>query len=59
MRSVANLTRADGEAWFRAIAGGAVATTVAPYAPEAAKEAPADLRAGRIEEAAVLVPAGG
>jgi propanol-preferring alcohol dehydrogenase len=57
VRSVANLTRADGAAWFRAVAHGEVATTVVPYALEAANEALADLRAGRIDGAAVLVPA--
>lgn len=55
VRSVANLTRADGEAWFRAIAGGEVATTVVPYALNAANEALSDLRAGAIDGAAVLV----
>lgn len=57
VRSVANLTRADGEAWFAAIADGGVATTVVPYALEAANAALADLRAGAIDGAAVLVPA--
>ena len=55
VRSVANLTRADGEAWFRAIAGGEVAPTVVPYALDAANEALADVRAGTIDGAAVLV----
>ena len=57
VRSVANLTRADGADWFRAVAHGEVATSVVPYALEAANEALADLRAGRIDGAAVLMPA--
>jgi propanol-preferring alcohol dehydrogenase len=57
VRSVANLTRADGEAFFREVAQGQVATTVTPYALDDANTALADLRAGRIDGAAVLVPA--
>jgi propanol-preferring alcohol dehydrogenase len=57
VRSVANLTRADGLDFFRQVADGKVATTVSPYPLEAANEALADLRAGRIDGAAVLVPA--
>jgi hypothetical protein len=56
VRPVANLTRADGEDFLRQAAHGEVATTVAPYALEAANEALDDLRAGRIDGAAVLVP---
>lgn len=56
VRSVANLTRADGEAFFRDIAGAPVAARVATYPLDAANEALADLRAGRIDGAAVLVP---
>lgn len=56
VRSVANLTRADGEAFFQVIALGQVATTVTPYALEDANLALADLRAGRIDGAAVLLP---
>ena len=57
LRSVANLTRADGEAFLREVAHGEVATTVAPYPLGSANEALADLRAGRIDGAAVLLPA--
>lgn len=57
LRSVANLTRADGEAFLREVAHGEVATTVVPYALAAANEALSDLRAGRIDGAAVLLPA--
>lgn len=56
LRSVANLTRADGKAFLREVAHGEVATTVVPYALAAANEALADLRAGRIDGAAVLLP---
>ena len=56
LRSVANLTRADGEAFLREVAHGEVATTVAPYPLGSANEALADLRAGRIDGAAVLLP---
>ena len=57
LRSVANLTRADGEAFFREVAHGEVATHVVAYPLGEANEALSDLRAGRIEGAAVLVPA--
>ncbi|MFC4933050.1 zinc-dependent alcohol dehydrogenase family protein [Massilia sp. GCM10023247] len=56
LRSVANLTRADGEAYLRLVAHGEVATSVLPYPLEAANTALADLRAGRIAGAAVLLP---
>jgi len=56
LRSVANLTRADGEAFFRLVGGGAIATTVVPYPLTAANRALDDLRSGRIDGAAVLLP---
>jgi propanol-preferring alcohol dehydrogenase len=56
VRSVANLTRADGENFFRQVAHGEVATTVVRYTLEDANAALDDLRAGRIDGAAVLVP---
>jgi len=56
LRSVANLTRADGAAFFREVADGGVAITVVPYALTQANAALADLRAGRIDGAAVLLP---
>lgn len=56
LRSVANLTRADGDAFLGQVRGGEVATTVRPYALEQANEALDDLRAGRIDGAAVLLP---
>jgi propanol-preferring alcohol dehydrogenase len=56
LRSVANLTRADGEEFLRQVAHGEVATTITRYPLEAANAALDDLRAGRIDGAAVLVP---
>lgn len=56
VRSVANLTRADGAAFFAQVAHGEVDTTVASYPLDAANDALDDLRAGRIDGAAVLVP---
>jgi propanol-preferring alcohol dehydrogenase len=54
--SVANLTRADGDA-FLALAGEAgVETETVVYPLEEANAALADLRAGRLSGAAVLVP---
>jgi propanol-preferring alcohol dehydrogenase len=56
IRSIANLTRADGEA-FLALAGAApIAIRARTYPLEDANRALDDLRAGRIEGAAVLVP---
>lgn len=56
VRSVANLTRADGEAFFARVAHGQLKTTVVAYPLAAANEALDDLRCGRIDGAAVLVP---
>lgn len=56
VRSVANLTRADGDAFFAQVAHGEVATRVARYPLHEANRALDDLRAGRIEGAAVLAP---
>ena len=56
LRSIANLTRADGDA-FLALAGAApIAIRARTYPLEDANRALDDLRAGRIEGAAVLVP---
>ena len=54
--SVANLTRADGEAFFPLAAAAGVQTETVPYPMEQANRALADLRAGRLQGAAVLVP---
>lgn len=56
IRSVANLTRADGEAFFPLAAAAGVTTETASYPLDAANAALADLRAGRLQGAAVLVP---
>ena len=56
VRSVANLTREDGETFFELIARHPVTTHVVPYALTRANEAVAALRAGTIDGAAVLVP---
>jgi propanol-preferring alcohol dehydrogenase len=55
VRSVANLTRRDGEEFLALAPEVPVRTHVRTYALEAANEALADLRAGRLEGAAVLL----
>ena len=54
MLSVANATRRDGEELLQAAAEIPIKTTVRAYPLEAANEALADLKAGRIDGAAVL-----
>ncbi|MBN8905583.1 MAG: alcohol dehydrogenase, partial [Rhodospirillales bacterium] len=56
LRSVANLTRADGEEFLKIAAEIPVRTTTTPFPLERANEALADLREGRLEGAAVLIP---
>ncbi|MEA2221799.1 MAG: alcohol dehydrogenase, propanol-preferring [Solirubrobacteraceae bacterium] len=56
LRSVANLTRADGTAFLALAPQVPVRTYVTSYPLEAANEALADLRAGRLTGAAVIVP---
>jgi propanol-preferring alcohol dehydrogenase len=56
VRSVANLTRADGEELLRLAATVPIATTVATYPLGDANRALADLRDGRVSGAAVLEP---
>lgn len=56
VQSVANLTRADGEAFMRIAAKTPIRTTTRSYPLEQANQALADLRDGRLEGAAVLVP---
>ena len=53
--SVANLTRADGEAFFGLAPSVPVRTTAVPYALADANGALDDLRAGRVQGAAVLL----
>lgn len=54
--SVANLTRRDGEEFLPLAAAIPVQTVVTPYPLGKANEALADLREGRLEGAAVLLP---
>jgi propanol-preferring alcohol dehydrogenase len=56
IRSVANLTRRDGEEFLRIAPRVPVKTTVEPIDLEHANEALQRLREGRITGAAVLVP---
>jgi alcohol dehydrogenase, propanol-preferring len=55
IRSVANLTRADGDELLAVAAEAGVRTAVTEYPLEEANRALDDLRAGRLEGAAVLV----
>jgi alcohol dehydrogenase, propanol-preferring len=54
--SVANLTRQDGVEFLRVASDIDIVTATTPYPLTAANQALADLRAGRFEGAAVLVP---
>ena len=54
--SVANLTRADGREFLALAPEAKVRTTTTPYPLDKANEALDDLRKGRLEGAAVLVP---
>ncbi len=56
IRSVANLTRADAEEFLGLAPRIPVRTTVTTYALEDAEQALADLRSGRFEGSAVVVP---
>jgi propanol-preferring alcohol dehydrogenase len=56
VRSVANLTRRDGEEFLALAERVAIATRPVPFPLAAANDALAALRAGRIGGAAVLVP---
>jgi propanol-preferring alcohol dehydrogenase len=54
--SVANLTRKDGLDFLKLAPGIGIVTTTTTYPLEQANQALADLRAGRFEGAAVIVP---
>ncbi len=54
--SVANLTRADGDEFFRLAPKAGIVTQTVLYTLNRANEALSDLRAGRLQGAAVLVP---
>jgi alcohol dehydrogenase, propanol-preferring len=56
VRSVANLTRADGEEFFSIAERAGIRTVVQRFPLAQANDALAALRAGRLEGAAVLVP---
>jgi propanol-preferring alcohol dehydrogenase len=56
IRSVANLTRRDGEEFIALATEVPVRTTITTYPLEQAETALADLRAGRFEGTAVIVP---
>jgi len=56
LRSVANLTRQDGVEFFAEIARHPVQTHIQPYDLRNANDALADLRDGRLQGAAVLIP---
>ncbi len=58
IRSVANLTRQDGEEFFAIAPTVPVRTTTTPYPLDRANDAIDDLRHGRLEGAAVLLPTG-
>ena len=56
VRSIANLTRADGEAFLALAPRVPVRVEAIPYPLARANEALADLRSGRLSGAAVLIP---
>jgi alcohol dehydrogenase, propanol-preferring len=56
VRSVANLTRADGTEFLELAARIPVRTTITIYELDRAEDALSDLRAGRFEGSAVIVP---
>jgi propanol-preferring alcohol dehydrogenase len=58
IRSVANLTRRDGDEFFAVAARAGIRTSVVTYPLAAANDALYDLRAGRFQGAAVLVAPG-
>ena len=55
VRSVANLTRKDGEGFLSAAAAAGVSARIVTYGLAGANQALADLRNGHISGAAVLV----
>jgi propanol-preferring alcohol dehydrogenase len=56
LKSVANLTRQDGDEFFRIVSNAGIKTQTSPYSLDRANEALADLHSGRLHGAAVLVP---
>lgn len=58
LRSVANLTRKDGEEFFALVAKASVRTVIRRFPLKRANEALGQLRSGGLEGAAVLLPTG-
>lgn len=58
MRSVANLTRQDGDDLFALVAEAPIRPEVTTYPLERANEALEDLRSGRVRGSAVLTVSG-
>ncbi|HLN39125.1 MAG TPA: zinc-dependent alcohol dehydrogenase family protein [Xanthobacteraceae bacterium] len=56
LKSVANLTRKDGDEFFSIAAKAGIVTQTVAYPLDLANEALSDLRMGRLQGAAVLVP---
>ena len=56
VKSVANLTRKDGEEFFAVVPQAGIVTQTLPYPLGQANEALSDLRSGKLQGAAVLVP---
>ena len=56
IRSVANLTREDGHEFLQLAPKVPVRTTINTYPLDRAEDALADLRAGRFEGSAVVIP---
>jgi propanol-preferring alcohol dehydrogenase len=56
LKSVANLTRQDGKDFFTIVPEVAIKTQTVSYPLARANDALADLRSGRLQGAAVLVP---
>lgn len=56
LKSVANLTRQDGDEFFRIVSNAGIKTQTSPYSLDRANEALTDLRSGHLHGAAVLVP---
>jgi propanol-preferring alcohol dehydrogenase len=54
--SVANLTRQDAHEFFAVVPKAGITTTVTRYPLSQANEALDDLRSGRLQGAAVLIP---
>ena len=54
--SVANLTRHDGEEFFTVVPKAGIVTQTVPYPLRQANDALSDLRSGRLQGAAVLLP---